>query len=703
MAQQTLLLIDPNTQNLDSMEVQLRKYGYEVATAATVERAIQLIGISPPDLIVSEYSLDSGDATELCKRLKSEVGTQSTPFMMITDHESKRVDCLTAGADDVLVRPIYMAELKDRAEILIQKRKRRGMEQGAGNRFFGRLEEMGLLDLLQVIEVSKRSGCLSIEHKGQSGSLWFQDGVLHDAEMGHLKSRDAVNRLLTWEYGQYEFDFKAAPRPNVIASSLEDIRSVGLRHVDQWNKMCEQLPPLETVFRADPAVINDRPEPLSRLLKNLIDRFDGRRTALEVINQSNEDDLKVLQGLTQLYFEGLIYEIREVIQEDDAPEPVFLDPQNAVAPNPEATMSIETMADDGEYFDIPPVIDDEPGPPPIDQVSEGEISEEGQDLLAELYSAPAESGAMDFTPPPVPDEVPTDLDQADETYSTLFGIDGAFDYDEEEEDFFNGALDEEIDPFAGSKIEKQPMSTSAKVFAALLLGTIAAGVAFSMQDRVYPIELIDRADAHANWHRLELNELPIQYHTEPIDADWKIEVEDSATLVSSLVSKVGIAPDVGIVSTNTSIKPRKVSKTEKRKISSLLKEAQSLKDEGGKSNYRKGAELADKALALQPTNLHALLLSASIHMELEQDRDALSRLQQIMQIDPTYGNTKVGGPVYASGVVYPLIGSTLQNLGKTSEALKFYEDYLRKFPEGVQAAEIRRLVQSLKRRSGKRR
>ena len=31
------------------------------------------------------------------------------------------VDCLTIAANDVLVRPIYMAELKDRAELLIQR------------------------------------------------------------------------------------------------------------------------------------------------------------------------------------------------------------------------------------------------------------------------------------------------------------------------------------------------------------------------------------------------------------------------------------------------------------------------------------------------------------------------------------------------------------------------------------------------------
>lgn len=695
MAEQTLLLIDPNKQNLESMEVQLRKSGYEVASASSVERALQLLSVSPPDLIISEYDLGSDSAVNLCKRLKGEIATQSTPFMIITDHESKRVDCLTAGADDVLVRPVYMAELKDRAGLLLQKRKRKGMEQGAGNRFFGRLEEMGLLDLLQVIEVSKRSGCLSIEHKGQSGSLWFQDGVLHDAEMGHLNNRNAVNRLLTWEYGQYEFDFKAKARPNVIQSTLEDIRSVGLRHVDQWNKMCEQLPPLETIFRSDPAVIEERPEPLSRLLKKLIERFDGRRTALEVINVSPEDDLDVLQGLTLLYFEGLIYEVREALQEDEPEEPVFLDPQDATPPpSPDV---------DEEDFDIPPVPDEDMLPPPVDAVMEAEIPEEGQDLLAELYSAPNDDGQpLDFTPPPVPEDIPEETEQAEDTYSTLFGLDGAFDYDDEEEEFFKSVEEQEIDPFAGVEVEKAPMSKESKIFLGLLLAGVAAGLALYFQDRVSPIELIDAASAHSNWHRHQLNEYPLIYATKPIDAEWKIEIDDSSSLVSDIVSKVGIAPSEGIVASKTKSKGRKVNKREKKKIAALLKEAQELKNKGGKSNWRKAADLSDKALALQPTNLYALLLSASVHMELENDRDALSRLQKIIQIDPRYGNTKVGGSAYGPGVVYPLIGSTLQNLGKDADALRFYESYLREFPGGQQAGEIRRLVQTLKRRSGKR-
>ena len=240
------------------------------------------------------------------------------------------------------------------------------------------------------------------------------------------------------------------------------------------------------------------------------------------------------------------------------------------------------------------------------------------------------------------------------------------------------------------------MSGSAKAFTGLLVLTLIAVVAFAMQDRVQPLEIIDEAAAHANWHRLELNELPEVYDTKPISESWEMEVSSSASLMSDIAQEVGIAPTVGVVSSKTNAKGRKLKKQDKRRVAKLLKEAQSLKNKGGDSNWQKAAQVADKALALQPTNQYGLLLSASLHMELGQDRNALSRLQKLMQIDPNYGNTKVGGPLYEKGVIYPLIGNALQSLGKKKEALKFYEDYLRKFSNGKQAQEIRNVVQTLK-------
>ena len=702
MAEQTLLIIDPNPQSLNVMEVQLRKHDYEVITAHSVERALQLLSISPPDLIISEYTLDAGEsAVTLCQRLKGEVATQAIPFLIITQRDDQRVECLNAGADEVLVKPIYIAELRDRAEILLQKRRRLTLEQGVGQRFFGRLEEMGLLDLMQVIEVSKRSGQLMIEHKSTRGSIWFQDGDVHDAELGDLKGKDALCRLLTWEYGQYEFDFKASPRPNSIQSSLGELRSRGLNYVDQWNKMCEQLPPLDTVFRKDPSALTDRPEPLEELQRELVDRFDGYSTALEVLNQSPEPDLDVLQALTLLYFEGLIYESRDAALEDETPEPVFLDPQLSESPAEtkpqEPEFDIETKAASSQDFGTNTSVEDEVAPPPVfegEVAPSDEIPEEGQDLLAELYAARPETEdvivASDFSPPPLPDHLQDDDDQADETYSTLFGIDGDFSYDEEESAFFEQLSQEPEDIFAEEHI-KQPLSGGAKAFILILIASMAGVVSYALYDDVYPLKTTQVISP--DW--VEVAVIGRELKTPSMssaEGDWKLELINRAEATSPTPEPDETSTDKAPkVSRNTAPRPQKKG-GETQSFKKLMKQALTLMK---KSKFRKGVELSERALTLQPTHPYALLLSATLHFELGDNKRSLELLQIMVRTKPRYGNTKLGRG-YGPGVVYNLIGAAYDNLGNKSEALKHYESYLREFPKGVWTKDIKNIVGRLK-------
>ena len=123
------------------MESQLKRYGYQVEVAFTSQEALDYLESSTPDLIISELELGFGEsAVELCQQLKSREETREVIFVMVTDHEARRIDCLSAGADDTLVKPIYMAELRGRIEQLLE---RRGVELKSqdGQRFFGRLEE----------------------------------------------------------------------------------------------------------------------------------------------------------------------------------------------------------------------------------------------------------------------------------------------------------------------------------------------------------------------------------------------------------------------------------------------------------------------------------------------------------------------------------------------------------------------------------
>ena len=163
MANQTILLIDPDTRNLSVMEVQLRKYGYVVHSTSSANQAMEIIRVGTPDLIISEMHLNDVKGLDFCRQLKNDSRTSSTPFIFLSHQEELKMGALEIGADDFLTKPVYMGELKDRIEFLLQKKQRLGLEKGQGNRFFGRLEEMGLLDLLQIVDVSRKSGQLTLD------------------------------------------------------------------------------------------------------------------------------------------------------------------------------------------------------------------------------------------------------------------------------------------------------------------------------------------------------------------------------------------------------------------------------------------------------------------------------------------------------------------------------------------------------------
>ena len=306
MAKQSILLIDPHTRSLGVMEPSLRKFGYEVQCATGRRQADDYMELSPPDLIVTEVALEGKgskdrEGVELCKALKANASLSEIPVIFVSDQEEARVECLNAGAETFLLKPVYMGELKTVIEAALKRRQRVSLEHASGDRFFGRLEEMGLLDLLQVIDVSRRSGELQIEHRGQRGSLSFKDGQLLDAQMGHLSGTDAIYRLLTWEFGQYEFDFNAPAKPKRIEKTIAEVKKEGLKRLDKWNQMCGQLPSLDTVLRVDRAAVSDRGEPLTEEMSVLLNLFDGRRTMQEVVDQARLPDLNVLDAMTALY------------------------------------------------------------------------------------------------------------------------------------------------------------------------------------------------------------------------------------------------------------------------------------------------------------------------------------------------------------------------------------------------------------------
>src|SRR5690606_21090316 len=105
----------------------------------------------------------------------------------------------------------------------------------------------------------------------RQATVYFRDGVVIDAEAGRLQGEDAVYRLLTWTDGSFEVLFRPVRRRDVIQMSTQGLLMEGMRRLDEWGRLLEQLPPLNTRFQLDfeelAARLPDLPDDLNSILR----------------------------------------------------------------------------------------------------------------------------------------------------------------------------------------------------------------------------------------------------------------------------------------------------------------------------------------------------------------------------------------------------------------------------------------------------
>src|SRR5437764_3149223 len=132
-----LLVVDDDRALRDVLRRTLSLAGYEVRLTDSGAGALSEISSSLPDAVVLDVGLPDIDGLEVCRLLRRE--GNRVPVLMLTarDTVSDRIDGLDAGADDYLVKPFDIDELKARLRALL--RRAGGQEDIDGALTFGEL------------------------------------------------------------------------------------------------------------------------------------------------------------------------------------------------------------------------------------------------------------------------------------------------------------------------------------------------------------------------------------------------------------------------------------------------------------------------------------------------------------------------------------------------------------------------------------
>ncbi len=325
MAKRQLLLVDPDPQSLRVLEVSLKKAGFSVTTASDGADALAKLELSAPDLILSDTRLPRLDGYELVRRLKERPEYAVIPIVFLTGQKSieDKIRGLELGVEDYLTKPILVRELIARVNLLLARRTHDSMATSVPvsrrTRFSGSLEDMGVVDLLQTFEVSRKSGIARIWDGRREALIYFRDGKVVDAELGKLRGEEAVYRSLITSSGEFEVELCAIPNEDIIPTSTQGLLMEGMRRLDEWGRVLEQLPPLETVFDVDHEQLVERLNEVPDELNAILRLFDGRRSLLDVVDESPFEDLSTLSTISKLFFEGLLVVTKKKADEEVVP------------------------------------------------------------------------------------------------------------------------------------------------------------------------------------------------------------------------------------------------------------------------------------------------------------------------------------------------------------------------------------------------
>lgn len=115
-----ILLIDDDKEVLEINKKYLEREGLEVHAFASPVKGLQYAQSKPVDCVVLDVMMPGMDGYELCQRLRA---FSSVPVIFLTGKgsEDDKINGLMTGADDYIVKPYSLRELKVRIDVILRR------------------------------------------------------------------------------------------------------------------------------------------------------------------------------------------------------------------------------------------------------------------------------------------------------------------------------------------------------------------------------------------------------------------------------------------------------------------------------------------------------------------------------------------------------------------------------------------------------
>jgi len=97
----------------------------------------------------------------------------------------------------------------------------------------GSLTQMNVIDLVQSLEMGRKSCLLTFTRDNEKCDMYFQEGQVTHATYGGLAGDAAVFRVLAWSGGNFQINFEAKTTQQSTTLNTQGLLMEGLRRLDE--------------------------------------------------------------------------------------------------------------------------------------------------------------------------------------------------------------------------------------------------------------------------------------------------------------------------------------------------------------------------------------------------------------------------------------------------------------------------------------
>lgn len=286
LSDQLVFIVEPDSALREQFGRAIKRLGCRVELLSSGEKTLELVNKQWPTLIIFEHKLTDMSGAELYRKMsQSSLARESGYICLSSNCDDQDMDAAFAqGIDDFWLKPINFNEIGFRVRrLLLQSRHR--------SQLMGRLSNHTFIEIIQQLERLRRTGVLLIRTHSEKAKVFFEKGVIVDAQLGNLPPNGSLYRILNWDEGRFHFRPAPINPEKPIHMTRRELMLSALNFHDEEHRTILQLPPLNTFLTLDmPEAIIAEPREQeiiklfdgSRMLGDLLEHFRGDLMALRL-------------------------------------------------------------------------------------------------------------------------------------------------------------------------------------------------------------------------------------------------------------------------------------------------------------------------------------------------------------------------------------------------------------------------------------